>query len=350
MKGVLIGDRLIGEDTSVFIIAELSANHNQSLDLAHATIDAAAIAGADAIKLQTYLAETITLRSKKEFFLVKGGTAWDGEYLFELYEKAHTPWEWHKELFDHAKEVGLISFSSPFDPTAVRFLEDLEVPAFKIASFEITDLPLIEMVARTGKPIIISTGIARYEEIEAAVQLCRSVGNEQIVLLKCTSAYPTPLHELNLRTIPDLANRFKCLVGLSDHTTTHTAPQIAVALGASVIEKHLILGRTAGGPDSSFSLEPNEFAEMVRLVRDAESSLGKISYDLTPGALISRAHARSLFVVLDVKAGEQISQENVRSIRPADGLSPIEMSNILGKRFKRPISAGEPLDWEMFEG
>ena len=347
MTEISIADRLIGSGHPVFVIAELSANHNHDLDLARRTIDAAAKAGANAIKLQTYTPDTLTFPSDAEPFQVRGGTAWDGQTLYDLYSAAYTPWEWHEDLFAHAAEVGLVCFSTPFDPTAVELLQRLDAPAYKIASMEVADTPLIEGVARCGKPVIISTGIATEDEIHAAVAACHAAGNRNIVLLKCTSAYPTPLAELNLRTIPDMRSRFGTLVGLSDHTTDHTAAIVSTALGACMIEKHLILDRSLGGPDSSFSMEPAEFAAMVDLVRDAETALGDVSYELAPSARVSRSHARSLFVVADVEPGDLVSESTVRSIRPADGLPPAAFTEIAGRAFARAVSAGTPLSWDM---
>lgn len=346
---IKLGAHTLGAEHPCFVIAELSANHNHDLARALDSIDAAAESGADAIKLQTYTADTITFRSDAEPFLVSGGTAWDGRTLYDLYDEAHTPWEWHAELFARATSRGIEYLSSPFDPTAVDFLEGLDVVAFKVASMEIVDLPLIADMAQRGKPVIISTGIATVEEIERAVSTCREVGNDDVVLLQCTSGYPTPLDQLNLRTIPDLRERFGTLVGLSDHTMTHTAVAAATALGACVVEKHFTLDRAAGGPDSTFSLEPREFAEMVRTVRDVETALGAVTYELQPSAQSSRRFARSLFVVADVRAGDAVSTDNVRSIRPSDGLPPDQLPLLLGKRFVADVSAGTPLTPELVQ-
>lgn len=333
----------------VFIVAELSANHLQDLDLARRTIEAMARAGADAVKLQTYTPDTITIDCRREDFLIRQGTLWDGKTFYELYQKAYTPWEWHKELKELAESLGLIFFSTPFDPTAVDFLEDLGVPCYKIASFEITDLPLIEYAAAKGKPMIISTGIATLSDIEEAVEACRRVGNDQIVLLKCVSAYPTPLEEVNLRTIPHLAETFGVPVGLSDHTLTPSVAVAAVALGARVVEKHFILDRSLGGPDAAFSLEPEEFSFMVRAVRETEKALGRISYRLSERQKRAREFSRSLYVVRDVHAGEEITTENVRSIRPGYGLHPRHLPEVLGRRFRRDLEKGTPLRWEYIE-
>jgi pseudaminic acid synthase len=333
-------------DNKVFIIAELSANHNGSLQTALDTITAMAQSGADAIKLQTYTPDTITLDCDNEMFTISQGTLWDKRTFYDLYAEAMTPWGWHKQLFDHAKSLGMEAFSSPFDNSAVDFLSELDVPAYKIASFEITDIPLIEYTAAKGKPIIISTGIATLSDIEEALNACRRVGNGQITLLKCTSAYPAALEEMNLLTINDMKTRFGVNVGLSDHTMSLAAPVAAVALGARVIEKHFILDRSMGGADSAFSLEPKEFKMMVDAVRDTEKLLGKVTYELSPKSLKSREFSRSLFISDDVKAGETISASNVRSVRPGFGLPPKYLKEIIGKKFKEDISKGTPLSWD----
>lgn len=333
-------------DEKVFIIAELSANHNGSLDTALKTITAMKESGADAIKLQTYTPDTITLDCDSELFTISQGTLWDKRKFHDLYAEAMTPWEWHPILFDHAKSLGMEAFSSPFDTSAVDFLSELEVPAYKIASFEITDIPLIEYTASKGKPIIISTGIATLSDIEAALEACKRMGNDQITLLKCTSAYPAALEEMNLLTIADMKKRFGENVGLSDHTMSLSAPVAAVALGARVIEKHFILDRGMGGADSAFSLEPDEFKAMVDAVRDTEKLLGKVTYELSEKSLKSREFSRSLFIAEDVKAGEAITAVNVRSVRPGFGLAPKYLSEILGKSFTADASKGTPLSWE----
>lgn len=344
-----IGDRIIGEGHPVFIVAELSANHLQKLDLAKETIKAMKKAGADAVKLQTYTPDTLTINSKKDYFKIKQGTSWDGHYLYDLYKQAYMPWEWHEELFDLARKLNLICFSTPYERTAVDFLKKFDVPAYKIASFEVTDIPFIEYVASQGKPVIISTGIATLSDIEEALTACRRVGNDQVILLKCVSEYPTPLENVNLLTISDMRKRFGVLVGLSDHTRGISVPVASVALGAVLIEKHFILDRTIGGPDSAFSLEPREFSEMVKAVREVEKALGKPTYELTEKQKKSRQLARSLFVVRDVKKGEMFTEENVRSIRPNYGLPPKYLKEILGRRAKFDIEAGTPLTWEMIE-
>ncbi len=328
------------EKEGVFIIAELSANHNGSLQTALDTVKAAKEAGANAVKLQTYTADTLTLNCDKEDFVIKGGTLWDGKKLYDLYKEAYTPWEWHEELFEYAKSLGLEIFSTPFDKSAVDFLERFDPPAYKIASFEITDYELVRYTASKGKPIIISTGIASLEEIEDIVKICKDEGNEEIVLLKCTSAYPAPLEKANLRTIPDLKERFGVEVGFSDHTLGTTAPIVAVSLGAKVIEKHFILDRSIGGADADFSLDFNEFKEMVQAVRDTEKLLGEVSYEVSRK---SRQFARSLYVCKDIKKGETFTTENIRSVRPGFGMHPKHLKEILGKTAKRDYEFGERL-------
>ncbi|MEJ7620289.1 MAG: pseudaminic acid synthase [Aquificaceae bacterium] len=344
-----IGGRRIGEGEPVFVVAELSANHLQDLDLALKTIEAIKESGADAVKLQTYTPDTITLNVKNEHFMIKEGTLWDGQYLYDLYKKAYTPWEWHEKLFNFARELGLVCFSSPFDKTAVDFLEELGTPAYKVASFEIVDIPLIEYIASKGKPIIISTGIATLSDIEEAINACKRVGNEQIILLKCVSEYPTPYEDANLRTIPNMRETFGVLVGLSDHTLGIAVPIASVALGAVMVEKHFILDRSLGGPDSAFSLEPEEFKAMVSAIRQVEKALGKVSYELTERQKAMRKFSRSLFVAKDMKAGEVFTEENVRSVRPGVGLHPKYLRDILGRRARFDIKAGTPLSWELVE-
>lgn len=343
-----LSDKTIGDYHPVFIIAELSANHLQDFELAVKTIQAIKEAGADAVKLQTYTPDKITIDCDNEYFQIKG-TLWDGKTLYQLYQEAYTPWEWQPELKKIAEDIGLICFSSPFDKTAVDFLEGINVPAYKVASFEITDIPLIEYIASKGKPMIISTGIAELSDIEEAVKACTSMGNNQIVLLKCTSEYPTPLEDVNLRTIPDIAERFDVIVGLSDHTLTTSIPIAAATLGAKIIEKHFILDRSLGGPDAAFSLEPDEFKEMVKSVREVEKALGTISYELTDKIKKSREFSRSLFVVEEIKERELFTDNNVRSIRPGFGLPPKFLREILGKRAKKNIDKGTPLSWDLIE-
>ncbi len=326
-----------------FIVAELSGNHNGSLKTAKETIRAAKRAGADAIKLQTYTADTMTIDCNKPDFILSQGTIWDGRSFYDLYKDAYTPWEWHPQLFEAAKAEGLICFSSPFDKTAVDFLEKLNTPAYKITSFEITDILLIEYVASKNKPVIISTGIARLEDIELAVDTCLKAGNDQIILLKCTSSYPAPIEEANLAMISDLTDRFRVICGLSDHTLGITLPIAATVLGAKVIEKHFILDRSIGGPDASFSLNENEFTQMVTAIREAESCIGEIDYTLTNKQLKGREFSRSLYVVEDMKAGEVFTEKNVRSIRPGFGLQPKNHTIILGKKATQDIEKGTPL-------
>jgi pseudaminic acid synthase len=333
----------IDNESSVFIIAELSANHNHNKSIAIDTIKAAKRAGADAIKLQTYTADTITLNCEREDFKINQGTIWDGKYLHELYQEAFTPWEWHKDLFDEAKRQGLICFSSPFDKTAIDFLEELDNPIYKIASFEITDIPLIEYAAKTMKPIIISTGIAEEEDIQLAVETCRNVGNNDITLLKCTSSYPAPIEEANLTMIKDLKDRFKVKSGLSDHTLGSVAPVVATSLGATVIEKHFILNKEIGGPDASFSLDEKEFTEMVNAVRMAELAVGEVSYNLTKKMKSGRGFSRSLYVAEDVKEGDILTKENIKSVRPGYGMHPKYLNKVLGKRFKHDRTKGDRL-------
>ena len=337
-----IGDYLINKDSSVFIIAELSANHNGSLDNAIATIRAAKRAGADCIKLQTYTADTITLNSDKEDFIIQG-TIWDGKKLHTLYQEAYTPWEWHEELYRVAKEEGLICFSSPFDKTAVDLLESLNSPAYKIASFEITDIPLIEYVASKMKPIIISTGIAGLEDIELALDACHRMGNYDIALLKCTSSYPAPLEEANLCMVKDLADRYNVISGLSDHTMGSTAPVVATVFGAKIIEKHFIIDRAIGGPDASFSMNETEFTEMVKAVREAERAIGIVDYTLTEKQAKGRDFSRSLYIAEDMKEGELFTESNLRSVRPGFGLHPKYFNTILGKKASEDVSKGTPM-------
>jgi len=331
-----------------FIIAELSANHGGDLEIAKETVRAAKRSGADAVKLQTYTADTITFNGKQKHFEITQGTHWDGQYLYDLYKEAALPWEWHKPLFDLAKEEGLVCFSSPFDFSAVDFLEELDCPIYKIASFEITDIPLIAYVASKGKPIIISTGIAAVEDIELAITTCKKEGNSDITILKCTSAYPAAPEDANLLTIPDIVKRFGVKSGLSDHTMGVEGPMIAVALGAKVIEKHFILDKLIGGADAHFSLDETEFKQMVDAVRLTEKFMGKVDYEMTEKKKKSREFSRSLFVVQDVKEGDILTKENIRSIRPGIGLHPKFYHKILGKKFSSKIEKGSPLKLEHF--
>lgn len=344
---IKIGSKVIGKNNPVFIIAEMSANHLQSFDNAVKIIKEAKKAGADAIKLQTYTPDTITLDCDNEYFQIKQGTIWDGTTLHKLYKTAYTPWEWQPKLKEIAEEEGLICFSSPFDKTAVDFLEDMDVPAYKVASFEITDIPFIEYIASKGKPIIISTGIATLSDIEEALNACKRVGNNQVALLKCTSAYPSPMEDINLKTIPNIEDTFNTVVGVSDHTLGSTVAIGAVALGAKIIEKHFTIDRSAGGPDSVFSMEPGEFKEMVNSIREIEKALGGVNYELTYKMKKSREHSRSLFAVEDIKAGEELNETNVKSIRPGFGMHPRYLKDILGKGAKKDIKRGTPLDWSL---
>ena len=338
-----IGKHQIGENSPVFIIAELSANHNGSIETAKETIRAAKRAGADAIKFQTYTADTMTIDCDIDDFIIKG-TIWEGRNLYELYQQAYTPWEWHQELFRVAEEEGLVCFSSPFDKSAADFLESLDVPAYKVASFEITDIPLIEYVASKGKPVILSTGIATMDDIELALDACRKMGNNDIALLKCTSSYPAPIKEANMAMIPDFEERFAVWAGLSDHTLGSTVPIVATTLGARIIEKHFILDRSIGGPDASFSMNEEEFTEMVLAVREAEKALGQVSYEPTEKQKSGRVFSRSLYVIKDIKKGELITEENVRSIRPGFGMHPKHLNDVLGSRVASDISKGTRLD------
>lgn len=328
------------EKDGVYIIAELSANHNGSIEVAKQTIKAAKEIGANAIKLQTYTADTLTLDCKKDDFMIDGGTLWDGKSLYELYQEAYTPWEWHKELFEYARSIDIDIFSSPFDKSAVDFLEQFEPSAYKIASFEITDYELVRYTASKGKPMIISTGIATIDEIQDVVDICRNEGNEDIILLKCTSAYPAPLEEANLSMIPNLAQTFGVLSGFSDHTLGSTAPIVATTLGAKVIEKHFILDKNIGGVDAEFSLDKKEFAKMIEDVRDAEKLFGKVDYSMNQSKQKSRRFSRSLYVSKDIKKGEIFSEDNIRSVRPGYGMHPKYLKDILGKVAKQDYSFG----------
>jgi N-acetylneuraminate synthase len=348
VRPVAIGGRPLGPDQPPYVVAELSGNHNGDIGRALALIDAAKAAGADAVKLQTYTADTITIDHDGPEFRVHGGL-WDGRRLYELYQEAHTPWAWHEKLFAHARKVGIEIFSSPFDPTAVELLKSLGAPAYKIASFELIDLPLIELCAATGKPLIMSTGLASPPEIAEAVAAAKGAGDGGIVLLHCTSAYPAPMADMNLRTLQHLAAEHGVLVGLSDHTLGVAASVAAVALGACFIEKHFTLSRAEGGVDSDFSLEPAELARLVTETRDAWLALGQVRYDEVPSEAASRDHRRSLYVVADVAAGEPLTPANVRSIRPGHGLPPKHLPQVMGRRAARDLKRGAPLDWSMVD-
>lgn len=344
-----IGNFKIDQNSPVFIIAELSANHNGSIENAIETVKAAKRAGANCIKLQTFTADTITLDSKKEDFKITQGTLWDGQYLHDLYKSTHLPWEWHQQLMEVAKQEELICFSSPFDPTSVEFLETLNVPAYKIASFEITDIPLIELIASKGKPVIISTGIAEQEDIELALDACYRMGNYDIALLKCTSSYPAPIEEANMCMVKDLAERYNVISGLSDHTMGNIVPIVATAFGAKIIEKHFILDRSIGGADASFSMNEDEFTSMVKAVRQAESAIGVVDYTLTEKQLSGRDFCRSLYIVKDIKAGDVLTKENVRSVRPGFGMHPKFYNDILNKNVIVDLEKGTALKMSFIE-
>ncbi len=349
-QSIRLQERLLGPEHPVYIIAELSANHNQQFEQAVRLIEAAKETGADAVKLQTYTPDTITIQSNRKEFQINAGTIWDGRSLYELYGEAFTPWEWHPRLKTAANHLGMDLFSSPFDETAVEFLEKMNVPAYKVASCELVDLPLIQCMARTGKPLIISTGMATPEEITEALDTARQAGAKEIAILKCTSAYPSPAEDMNLRAIPELARRFGVPAGLSDHTMGIAVPVAAVALGACIIEKHLTLSRATPGPDSVFSLEPHEFKAMVEAVRTTEKALGKACIGPSPKEQPSRVFRRSLFVVEDVKRDEVFTSNNVRSIRPGYGLHTRHLPEVLGKRAACDIERGTPLNWALLKG
>lgn len=345
-KEIVIGKHVITENSPTYIIAEMSANHNMDFNRAKEIIRVASEIGVDAVKLQTYTADTITIDCDGEDFRALHGGLWDGMNLYKLYQQAYTPWEWQGELVDYANELGLDCFSSPFDLTAVDFLEKLNVPAYKIASYEINDIPLIKKVANTGKTVIISTGIAYREDIELALKTCEEVGNRNVVLLKCLSSYPSPYEQMNLRTLTDMNKTFDCIVGLSDHSFGSETAIAGVALGAKVVEKHLTLRRSDGGADAGFSMEPDEFAEMVKQIRNVEKALGKATYELTPAQVENRKFSRSLYVVKDIKAGEIITEENVRSIRPGYGLHTKHWDDVKGKKVKCDLKKGTPMDFK----
>lgn len=345
-RSIRIGRREVGNSSPAYIVAEMSANHNQSFEQAVRIVEAAKEAGADAVKLQTYTPDTLTIDCDNEYFRIKG-SVWDGRNLYDLYGEAYTPWEWQPKLKEVADSLGLDLFSSPFDNTAVDFLEKMGVPAYKVASFELVDTALLRKVASSGKPVIMSTGMATYTEIEEAVQTLRQAGCSELALLKCNSGYPAPPEEMNLRTIPHMAEAFGLPVGLSDHTLGIAVPVAAVALGACIVEKHFTLDRADGGADSAFSLEPHEFKAMVDAVRVAEKALGGVRYEATEHEAAGRAFRRSLFVVQDMKAGEVFSEKNVRSIRPGQGLAPKHLPEVLGRKAARGIERGTPLAWDM---
>lgn len=349
MNSIQIENFIISENSKTFIIAELSGNHGHDIEIAKKTIKSMKESGANAVKLQTYTPDTITIDSDKEYFQINHGTLWDGQNMYNLYKKAYTPWEWHKELQEYAKSLELIFFSAPFDKTAVDFLEELNIPVYKIASPEITDINLIEYVASKNKPIIISTGVATLSEIQEAIDACLRMGNDKIILLKCTSAYPTPLKDVNLKTIPHMKELFNVFVGLSDHTLGIAAPIGAVTLGAKVIEKHYILSKDISSPDKEFSLTPEEFKLMVESIRDVEDALGKVTYELTDSMKIGRVGMRSLFIVEDLKKGDVLTEENLMSKRPNNGLSPKYLKEIIGKKIKKDVDKATPISWELLE-
>ena len=334
--------------SKTFIVAELSANHGHKLEVALESVRAAKEAGADAVKIQTYTADTITLNCDANDFKVKG-TLWDGRTLYDLYQEAYTPWEWHQAIFDEAKKSGLICFSTPFDKTAIDFLEDLGNPIMKIASFEITDIPLIEYAAKKGKPMVISTGIAMPEDIELAVKTCKDAGNDDITLLKCTSSYPAPIEDANLMTMVDMKERYGVKVGLSDHTMGYDVAVAAVALGATLVEKHFILNRSIGGPDAAFSMEIGEFASMVKSIRNVEKAIGDVVYPKDPTKIKGREFSRSLYVAKDIKAGDMFTEENVRSVRPGFGAHPKHLTEVIGRKATRNLDKGERFNLDMVE-
>lgn len=348
-KEIQLGRHVICEASPTFIVAEMSANHLMDFDRAVAIMQAAKDAGADAVKIQTYTPDTITLDCDDPCFQITQGTIWDGTTLHKLYQTAYTPWEWQPKLKKIAEEMGLEFFSSPFDLSSVDFLEEMNVPAYKIASFEINDIPMLKKIARLGKPIIIATGIAYLSDIELALKTCREEGNENVILMKCCSAYPAPYEDINLRTIPSMKEIFDCVTGLSDHTMGTAVAEAGVALGAKVVEKHLTLRRADGGADSAFSMEPEEFKQMVDNIRMIEKALGKVTYDLTDKQVHSRDHARSLFVAKDMKAGEIFTPENLRSVRPSCGLHTKYYEELLGKRIKRDAKLGTPMSWDLVD-
>ncbi|MCH2108505.1 MAG: pseudaminic acid synthase [Polyangiaceae bacterium] len=349
MSPIKIGKKLVGPGQPTFLVAEMSGNHNQSLDAALELVHAAAEAGADAIKLQTYTAETMTIQSKKKWFTLQSGTLWDGKTLFDLYQEAHTPWEWHQQLIEESHRLGMECFSTPFDSTAVDFLMDLNTPVFKVASFENTDLPLLKKIAATGRPVILSTGLATQQEIDEAVTTLKSNGCTELILLKCTSSYPAPVDEAHLKSIPFLAENYGVFSGLSDHTMGSIVPTAAVALGACMVEKHFCLSRSLPGPDSAFSMEPAEFKKMVDEVRLVEQALGRVNFGPTPAQKKSLVFRRSLFVTKSIAAGEVFSLENVRVIRPGDGLAPKYYEQVLSQRATTDIEEGTPLSWELVD-
>lgn len=345
-KHIKIGERIVGEGQPVYIIAEMSANHMQNYERAKKIIFEAKKAGADAIKLQSYTPDTITIDCYGEEFMATKGSLWEGQNLYQLYKTAYLPWDWHKGLFAYAKEIGITIFSSPFDISAVDFLEELDVPAYKIASYEILDIPLIKKVAKTGKPVILSTGIATLADVERAIFTCKSEGNHNIAVLKCVSQYPTPYADLNLRTIPNMAETFECVAGLSDHSMGAAVDVAAVTLGAKIIEKHMTLRRADGGADGVFSMEPEEFAQMVTDIHNVEQAIGTCTYELTEAQKRGKKNSRSIYVVEDIKAGETFTVHNIRSIRPGRGIPTWYYEEILGKTAAKELKRGTAMKWE----
>ncbi len=348
-KEINIGGFVINENSPTFIIAEMSANHLMDFDRAVAIMQAAKDAGADAIKIQTYTPDTITLNCDDACFQITQGTIWDGTTLHKLYQEAYTPWDWQPKLKEIAEEMGLIFFSSPFDLTSIDLLEEMDIPVYKVASFEINDIPFIRKIARTGKPIIMSTGIAYMADIELALQTCKEEGNENVILLKCCSAYPAPYEDINLNTIPSMKQTFDCITGLSDHTMGCAVAGAAVAVGAKVVEKHLTLSRADGGADAAFSMEPAEFKQMVDQIRIIEKAMGKVTYELTAKQKASRDHARSLFVAQDMKAGDVFTPDNLRSVRPSCGMHTKHYEELLGKKIKKDAKLGTPMSWDLVD-
>lgn len=348
-NSICINGRYIGDDYPTYVIAEMSANHLQNIDRAKCIILEAKYAGADAIKLQSYRPDTITIDCRGEEFMASKGSLWEGKNLYQLYEEAYMPWEWHKDLFEYAQEIGITIFSSPFDFSSVDLLEELNAPAYKIASYEIMDIPLIRKVAQTGKPIILSTGIANISDIQLAIDTCKKEGNSNIVLLKCVSEYPTPYEDINLNTLRNMSETFDVITGLSDHSMGSVVDVAAVALGAKIIEKHLTLSREDGGPDCVFSIEPKEFKQMVEDIRNTEKALGNCTYELNQKQINSRSKSRSLYVVSDIKKGEIITDKNVKSIRPGYGIKPMYYDEVLGMVANKELKRGTALSWADIE-
>ena len=348
-RRIKIGQRIISNESPVFVVAELSANHNQDYGRAVEILHAAKESGADAVKLQTYTADTITIDCDSSYFQINEGTIWDGTTLYKLYQQAYTPWDWQPRLKEEANKLGMECFSSPFDFTSVDFLSEMDMPAYKIASYEINDIPLIRKIAKLHKPMIFATGIAYPEDISRALSVCKEEGNEDIILLKCVSSYPTPYEDVNLNVIPTLAKTYNCLVGISDHTMGSIVSAGSIALGVKMVEKHFTLRRADGGPDSAFSMEPEEFAQMVKDIRIMEKALGSSEYKLTKTQELEHGGSRSLFVVADIKKGEALTAENIRSIRPGDGLHTMYYEEVLGKKAKTFLKKGTPLQWEMID-